>query len=124
MQSVKGVKAKRRKIHKGGNMEPCHRSNGGALKQSKTNPDHAAENARLNRIKGQLNGVERMISEQRYCPDILIQIKAVGAALKSLEGAILERHLKSCVKSAFESKNKKSTDAKVEELIKLFLKTD
>lgn len=52
---------------------------------------------RLHRIIGQLNGIENMIEENRYCGDILIQIAAVEKALQSFGYTILQEHLHSCV---------------------------
>lgn len=54
-------------------------------------------NDRLNRIIGQLGGIKGMISDNRYCGDILIQISAVEKALQSFGYLILEEHLKTCV---------------------------
>ncbi len=53
--------------------------------------------ARINRITGQMNGVKRMIEEDRYCDDVLIQLSAIDRSVKSLAGAILERHMHSCL---------------------------
>ena len=61
---------------------------------------HMDQLVRLRRIGGQVAGIERMIEEGRYCMDILIQLRAVRAALKRVEGNILERHLKHCVAQA------------------------
>ena len=52
---------------------PCHA-------EQADHPNHRAEISRLKRIKGQLDGIERMIEEGRYCPDILVQTRAVTAA--------------------------------------------
>ena len=52
---------------------------------------------RLNIIEGQIRGINQMITEDRYCDDVLIQIAAVNSALKSLGNNILEDHLKGCV---------------------------
>ena len=52
---------------------------------------------RINKVTGQLNGVNRMIDENRYCVDILTQISAIESALKEIGYIILEDHLKSCV---------------------------
>ena len=89
---------------------------------SENSPDHSTEVKRLNRIMGQLDGIKRMIEEQRYCTDILVQTKAVSAALKSLESSILARHMNHCVSAAFESKNKIETQKKIDELMDLFTK--
>ncbi len=52
---------------------------------------------RLSRIGGQVSGIAKMIDEDRYCDDILIQLTAIDSAIKSLANAILERHLSTCV---------------------------
>lgn len=52
---------------------------------------------RVNRIAGQVGGVQRMVEEDRYCVDILHQIAAVRSALDSLGVELLTRHLESCV---------------------------
>lgn len=53
--------------------------------------------SRLNRISGQVNGIQRMVEEDRYCVDILTQIAAVRSALDSLGVELLTSHLESCV---------------------------
>ena len=52
---------------------------------------------RLNRIEGQIRGINRMIGEDVYCDDILNQISAVQSALTSVSKLLLEAHMKSCV---------------------------
>lgn len=52
---------------------------------------------RLNYIEGHLNGVRRMIEEDRYCIDVLKQTYAVRKAIEKLEALILENHLNGCV---------------------------
>lgn len=52
---------------------------------------------RLNRITGQLNGIGKMLDENRYCGDILVQVAAVESALQSLAYQILQEHMESCV---------------------------
>ena len=81
--------------------------------------DHTAELRRLSRIKGQVEGVERMIKEQRYCPDIIHQIKAVRSALKGLEVSIIEGHMQHCVKAAVASRNSDVIQEKMEEILNL-----
>lgn len=53
--------------------------------------------SRINRIIGQLKGIQRMIDDDRYCGDILIQIGAVENALRSLGYVVLEEHMMTCV---------------------------
>ncbi len=80
------------------------------------NPCHKEEIPSLNRIEGQVRGIANMIDEEKYCIDILNQIKAVRNALTSIEGRILKRHMKECVKEALN--DKKGFDNKVEEILK------
>lgn len=82
-------------------------------------PSHSAEIARLKRIKGQVEGVEKMIVEKRYCPDIIVQIRAVRAALLALEGSVLKTHLRHCVKDALQTKDSVKSEEKIQEIIEL-----
>lgn len=52
---------------------------------------------RLKKISGQINGVSKMIEENRYCSDVLIQISAIESALKEVGYIILKDHLLTCV---------------------------
>ena len=52
---------------------------------------------RLKRIEGQVRGVEKMLENDAYCPDILIQVSAVNSALNSFSKELLASHMKSCV---------------------------
>lgn len=72
---------------------------------------------RIHRITGQLNGIEKMLDENRYCGDILIQIAAVEKALESLGYIVLSNHLKTCVaQDVLDGKNE--TMDEVMEMIK------
>ena len=73
---------------------------------------------RINRIEGQLNGIKRMVNEDTYCNDILIQISAIENSVKSLSNHILENHLCTCVAEDLEKGNLEIID----ELISLFKK--
>jgi CsoR family transcriptional regulator, copper-sensing transcriptional repressor len=53
--------------------------------------------SRIKRISGQVNGIQRMIEEERYCVDILHQISAVRSALDALGVELLTAHLETCV---------------------------
>ncbi len=81
--------------------------------------NHTKELTRLRRVKGQVEGVERMITDRRYCPEIIIQIKAIRSALKSLECSIIEGHMHHCVKAAVNSKDPKIIQGKIDEVIHL-----
>ena len=59
--------------------------------------DRSDVKARLNRIAGQVAGIQRMVDEDRYCVDVLTQIAAVRSALDALGVELLARHVESCV---------------------------
>ena len=81
-----------------------------------SHPSHKKQLANIKRIEGQVRGVAKMIDEEKYCIDILNQIKAVKNALSTVEGKILKNHLKACVKDAL--KSDQVFEDKVEELMK------
>lgn len=90
----------------------------------KKGADHSKELFRVNRIRGQVEGIGRMIEEKAYCPDIITQIQAVRSALASLQGVILTAHLEHCVKDAFKKGQGKDADELVGELIGIFKHAD
>jgi DNA-binding FrmR family transcriptional regulator len=59
--------------------------------------------ARLRRIEGQVRGLQRMVEEDRYCADILMQISSVHEALRSVGRELMRNHLKHCAATAFRS---------------------
>ena len=61
---------------------------------------------RIHRMVGQLNGIEKMIEENRYCGDVLIQIAAIEKALQAFGYIVLEDHLESCVIDEAKNGNK------------------
>lgn len=71
---------------------------------------------RLNRISGQINGITKMIENDAYCNDVLIQLSAVKNSVKSLSSHILENHLYTCVSRDLENGELETID----ELISLF----
>lgn len=73
---------------------------------------------RINRIEGQLTGIKKMIQNDIYCNDVLVQLSAVENSVKSLSNHILEKHLYSCVTRDLENGNLEIID----ELIGLFKK--
>ncbi len=77
---------------------------------------------RLARIEGQIRGIRKMVSEGRYCIDVLRQIQAAQESLKSASGAILEAHLRSCVNEAFGSGGPSRKEAVLRELVDLVAK--
>lgn len=72
---------------------------------------------RLARIEGQVRGVSKMISEDRYCIDVVRQVQAIKAALSGLEKVVLDDHLGTCVEQALTSDDVEARREKVEELV-------
>ena len=71
---------------------------------------------RLNRIIGKINGIKKMIENDAYCNDVLIQLKAVESSTQSLSNHILENHLYNCVTRDLENGELDT----INELISLF----
>lgn len=82
-------------------------------------PDHSGHISRLNRVKGQIEGIERMIVDRRYCPDIIAQLKAASSALKAIEAEVFKTHLRGCIKQAFSADDSFKSEEKIQEIVKL-----
>lgn len=74
---------------------------------------------RLSRMVGQLNGIGKMLDENRYCGDILTQIAAVESALQSFGYLILQEHMETCVVEEIKKGNTAVVDEAVELVKKL-----
>ena len=74
---------------------------------------------RLNRIEGQIRGLKRMIEENAYCPDILVQSAAANAAINSFNRVLMANHLRSCVISDLKNGNEETIDELVKTMQKL-----
>jgi DNA-binding FrmR family transcriptional regulator len=74
---------------------------------------------RLRRIEGQVRGVARMVEDDRYCIDVLTQVRALKAALSRVETEILKDHLDHCIESAIVSGDRAEQRKKATELIEL-----
>ena len=69
---------------------------------------------RLKRMGGQLNGISRMLDDNRYCGDVLIQVAAVQRALQAFAYVILQNHLETCVVEEIQKGNIQVVDEAVE----------
>jgi DNA-binding FrmR family transcriptional regulator len=78
---------------------------------------HTQQLGRIRRVEGQIGGVARMVEEQRYCVDILTQLRAARSALKRIEEAILRDHIEHCIASAFKSGRRSEQAEKIDELL-------
>jgi DNA-binding FrmR family transcriptional regulator len=83
--------------------------------------DQKRLNLRLRRIEGQVRGLERMVAEPRLCVDLLVQIAAVQAALKSVGDEILHYHVQRCGPDSFSRRLRNSERARLEELERVFV---
>lgn len=79
-------------------------------------PDHTPTLSKLRKLRGQIEGIERMVEERRYCKDILVQFKAALGALRNIEVQVFETHLKNCVRDAMQSQDIREVDKKIKEL--------
>ena len=79
---------------------------------------------RLGRIEGQVRGISRMVTEDRYCIDILTQVSAVRAALRRVEQEVLRDHVAHCVEHAIASGDANEQRQKVAELMEVFARAE
>lgn len=83
-----------------------------------------AVTTRLARIEGQVRGLQSMVKEERYCLDLVAQVRAARAALAKVEEIVLADHLASCVEHAILSGDPDEQRKKVAELIEVFSRAD
>jgi DNA-binding FrmR family transcriptional regulator len=78
---------------------------------------HVGQLQRLRRIEGQVRGIVRMVEAERYCVDILTQLRAARAALRRVEDSVLREHVEHCVAQAIRSGDAAAQRGKVDELL-------
>ena len=74
---------------------------------------------RLRRIEGQVRGLQKMVDEERYCADVLVQIASVQEALRGVGKVLLQNHLTHCATSAIRSGDPQEAERMVAELVEL-----
>jgi DNA-binding FrmR family transcriptional regulator len=77
---------------------------------------------RLRRIEGQIRGLQKMVEDDRYCPEIMIQISAVQEALRTVGRALMRNHLQHCVTEAITKGTPAEAQETYDELIELVYK--
>lgn len=77
---------------------------------------------RLRRIEGQVKGIEKMIEEEKYCADILIQVAAVRAAINKVGNLILEKHSLTCIQNAVSCEDKEKALSELAKTMQSFMK--
>lgn len=75
---------------------------------------------RLRRIEGQVRGVQKMVEEDRYCPDVLVQMSAIHESLRAVERILMKDHLQHCATEALRSGDDKQAQRTYNELTELF----
>ena len=107
------------------NISPCACSARSADGTHASSVDPEAKHAivsRLKRIEGQVRGLQKMIEEERYCADVLMQLSSVQEALRGAGRALLHNHLKHCATEAIRSGDPEKAEAMYEELMELMYK--
>ncbi len=77
---------------------------------------------RLRRIEGQVRGLQKMIEDDRYCADILVQVASVHEALRAVGRGLMQNHLRHCATHAIRSGDPQQADAMYNELVDLIYK--
>jgi CsoR family transcriptional regulator, copper-sensing transcriptional repressor len=78
---------------------------------------------RLRRIEGQVRGLQKMVEEERYCADVLIQLSSVQEALRATGRALLYNHLKYCAAEAIRAGSPEQADEIYEEVLELMYRS-
>ncbi len=100
-----------------GKAEPGH-----AKKAHGVDPQIKSSNLkRLRRIEGQVRGLHKMVEEDRYCPDILVQVASVREALKGVSRELVRNHLSHCARRALQGSDEQA-QAAVDELVAVWSK--
>lgn len=77
----------------------------------------------LKTARGQIDGILKMIDEDRYCVDISNQLMATTSILRKANTEVLRAHLHSCVKSSMEGSDDEDREQKIEEMIRIIEKS-
>src|SRR5216684_2222841 len=78
-----------------------------------------ANQKRLRRIEGQVRGLQKMVEEDRYCADVIVQIASVQEALRGVARNLMKNHMRHCAAKALQSGKKEDTEAMYDELLEL-----
>lgn len=90
----------------------CHKT------KDRSKQEYADLLHRLNRVEGQIRGIKRLVEEDAYCPDILVQVAAATAALNSFSKVLLGNHIRTCVAQDIRD----GRDETIDELVALMQK--
>ncbi len=90
-----------------------------AKDHTQESPEAAEELVRFRRIRGQIEGIERMIQERRPCLETVTQIRSVLAAIRSTESLLIEKQIRQGIKSSVEARDPQTARDKIDELMLL-----
>lgn len=93
--------------------ECCHKI------KERSEEEYKALINRLSRIEGQVRGIKKMVENDAYCTDILVQVSAVNAALNSFNKVLLANHIRTCVADDIRNGKDETIDELVETLKKM-----
>ncbi|SDC45147.1 DNA-binding transcriptional regulator, FrmR family [Pelagirhabdus alkalitolerans] len=88
----------------------------------RTKQEQASLVNRLKKIEGQVRGIQKMVEEDRYCIDVMVQISAVNAALKKVGFTMMEDHVNHCVADAIQKGSGEESVHELMNVIKQFSK--
>jgi CsoR family transcriptional regulator, copper-sensing transcriptional repressor len=77
---------------------------------------------RLSRIEGQVRGIQRMVEENRYCADILMQVTSAQEALRAVARSLMRNHLSHCASHAIQTGTREEREAMYDELLEMIYK--
>lgn len=96
---------------------------GSGRKAAGVEPELKAANLkRLRRIEGQVRGLQRMVEEDRYCADIIVQVASVQEALRGVARNLMKNHLQHCAARAIKNGKPGESAAMYDELLELVYK--
>lgn len=90
----------------------------GSRKKARSEEEKKQLLKRLKRAEGQIRGIEKMIEEDAYCPDVLVQVAAVTSALNSFNKELMACHMRTCVAEDIRA----GKDEAIEEFVKVMQK--
>ena len=103
--------------------EACAAHPAGERHAAAVDPEIKSSNLkRLRRIEGQVRGIQKMVEEERYCADVMIQISAVQEALRTVGRALMRNHLTHCASQALTKGSPAEAHAMYDELLELIYK--
>ena len=88
-------------------------------KKHRSEEEYKSLSNRLSRISGQVKGLQTMLDESAYCPDILIQVSAVTSALNAFSRELLNSHIRTCVTQDIMSGKEDAAEELIEILRKM-----